>query len=134
MSELDNMDSKQLELLISAAQFKLLKRRAEEARARGETFASLGDIPGKEGHVHNFQEVRTIGTEYHGFGKRPVQYECTDEGCQERAYSCPNCDFVPGEPLKRKYDEIDVLSGSAGYEHLCRVCGVKLGRTVMMRS
>lgn len=40
-----------------------------------------------------------------------------------KAYFCDDCDgWVSGTPIKEKYDEIDILSGSKGYRLRCGIC------------
>ncbi|MEX1063878.1 MAG: hypothetical protein WD898_00930 [Candidatus Paceibacterota bacterium] len=44
------------------------------------------------------------------------------------------CGWVKGEPLEKSYDEIGPLSGSAGSELFCKICGKRLCRIVAIRS
>jgi hypothetical protein len=56
----------------------------------------------------------------------------------EIAYLCLNphnsCGWVKGNPEYKNYDDIGFLSGSAGTEYYCKICGKFLGKKVYRRS
>jgi len=60
------------------------------------------------------------------------QYRCVGKigstACFETAYRYRTCGFVPGDPAERNYDELGPMSGSAGIDYSCRICGGHLGR------
>lgn len=60
----------------------------------------------------------------------------------ERAYLCAGfhnqepekgCGWVKGSPIKREYDSIRALSGSAGYKHYCYLCNTEI-REIQLRQ
>jgi hypothetical protein len=56
----------------------------------------------------------------------------------EVAYLCfepqNGCGWVKGNPEYKNYDDIGFLSGSAGTEYYCKICGKTLGRKIYKRS
>jgi hypothetical protein len=54
---------------------------------------------------------------------------------QEIAYWCSvEKRWVQGAPSGEEYDDIGVLSGSAGLSLFCRSCGQEIGKEVRLRS
>jgi hypothetical protein len=52
----------------------------------------------------------------------------------DNAYFCMGCNWVLGVPRTEDYDNIGFLSGSAGVNFYCKICGMKIGRFVTIRS
>lgn len=50
------------------------------------------------------------------------------------AYTCPRCGIVLGRMSENRYDDIGILSGSAGVEFKCVICGRLMGRRVFVVS
>jgi len=135
---LESMSVQELSAMKGNIDWVIKKKRAEDARKKGETFARLRDVPSRDSHKHNFRWVAYIDKESVGITKQvypnrtpPSVYGC---GCGEQAYSCRNCDYVPGTPEETKFDTIEALSGSRGTKYSCRICGDELGKLVTEES
>jgi hypothetical protein len=75
------------------------------------------------------REVRTaIIKEYFTNEKR--QFYIADS-----AYFCNmGCNWVLGVPETGNYDDIGFLSGSAGVNFYCKICGMHIGQKIYKRS
>lgn len=51
-----------------------------------------------------------------------------------KAYDCPQCGIVLGEPHKEQYNDLGILSGSKGMKYNCYVCEQELGREIHVIS
>jgi hypothetical protein len=103
-----------------------LKRKVKNGRERGLSFEKLEDIPAAKDHAHDLKRVS---------GEGAIEtHRCSSKGCFEKVYHCPACSYVPGEPERRPYNDIGVLSGSKGIDYSCGICGTHLGRVVLVRS
>lgn len=127
---------------------KSLEKRTEK------TFERLSDIPGEDGHKHNFVKKNSInfyGKSWGGIretkdGDIPSYYECE---CGEKVYSCPNCNYVLGSPERRQVgsrpmgrrippcdrNPIGDLEGYKepyGEEYRCKICGEFLGQFIIV--
>ena len=128
---LEAMDLTQLQGLQAVLMGLIHRRRKEQARKEGRTFARLKDIPSPEGHTHKFRFVEYLG-DFRLKGD-PARYECE---CGGRAYSCDNCGYVPGEPRGGRFDTRSPSDGrgSFGTQEVCIVCEEVLGRETFGHS
>lgn len=104
---------------------KIKKRRAEIGRHNGDCFEKLEEISCDLHPEANFIRDDSID--------EPPTFHCSE--CRlGKAYRCPVCGFVKGEPEKVSYNNLAPLAGSAGYKLICRICGTKLKRVATVRS
>lgn len=137
---LKSLSLEELQALGGAIGYEIRSKNIEKARKDGRIFRRLKDIPSSPEHAHKFKKTGLIDSEFPGVRgvvpgirriRAPSTYACE---CGERAYSCTNCGYVPGEPIEGKYDNIEALSGSSGLVYHCRECNVELGRKVFAVS
>ena len=157
-----NSDSKlkKIEMQISALRYKAVERRREIAKKKGIAADSIDElvckkhpgagweikeqIPGsKFSSLYALNKGLAEGKKISGEPKDMNIYLC--KGCKsdndtnvrmspQMAYDCPVCGAVIGEYDKNNFDNISLLSGSAGTSYSCRICGTKLGEIVLKQS
>lgn len=110
------------------------------ARRLGWTADTLEDLRSEAGNP--FVEEPQYGRER----VRRAREQGGDEYNEEWAYLCVNpyawgfadppkgCGWVRGVPDERPYDDIGMLSGSAGTKDYCRICGGLVGENRYMVS
>jgi len=121
----------------------------EIARRKGITASTLKELKSKSGKP--FVEVkskRTFGQDYRTAavkGEVPAELKKLNLPMQirETAYLChemyskkktDSCGWVKGNPIARSYDDIGILSGSAGTQFYCKICNKMIGDHVTIRS
>lgn len=106
---------------------------------RGEIATTLEGLKSKRGRPFVPME-RFPGRRY---TQAVVQVEAPFSLAVETAYLCKgiyqeedpdSCGWVKGEPNERSYDDIGVLSGSAGHRYYCRICGKQIGEVYLIMS
>ncbi|MBN2142543.1 hypothetical protein JW711_04395 [Candidatus Woesearchaeota archaeon] len=113
------------------------KRLKQLAYKEGRAAASLDALVCEHHKGAGFAKTGTIEGSYTFSGDlSPLKtYEC--KGCQKdesldlfqrtKVYECNICGFVKGEPVRQPYNELGMLSGSAGERLYCEVCSSRLG-------
>ncbi len=116
----------------------------EELQLKRQTAISEGLMAGSleelfPGRALHFEEIE--GEPKIALGYLKDEFESADALKKKelmpsaRAYFCKHCgDWVEGSPRSEKYDDIDRLSGSTGYNLFCIICEAKIGRIIGMRS
>ena len=95
-------------------------------------FEAVREIPGSQ--FSNYTHVVENGKVYIKAGKKLKIYECKqckeDKHALEKtlAYECPACGIVLGEPYKKPYNDIGLLSGSSGENYFCSICNSQIGQ------
>lgn len=102
----------------------------DRARERGYIASDLADLrstdgrPFVEGHGHGDLRMATVEGEVPLMGERA--YWCGHESFSREKVE--GCGWVLGLPRESAYDDIGMLSGSAGSEYHCKLCSSYLGR------
>jgi hypothetical protein len=113
------------------------------ARKKGITAATLDDLKSKSGEP--FVEEKEKKGWGHDYRMATVTADSPITGkplVTETAYLCCDmfsnndsggCGWVKGQPIQRAYNDIGFLSGSAGYNISCKICGKLIGqhKTIM---
>ena len=106
----------------------------EIARKKGITAEKIEDLKSESGKP--FVEEKPKGYWGHEYRRAVIAEEKTFGPHVETAYLCQgiyvkddpdSCGWVIGSPIEKKYDEIQVLSGSRGTRYYCRICGKQIG-------
>jgi hypothetical protein len=121
----------------------------EAARKKGITAATLDDLKSKSGEPFvEEKEKKTWGREYRLAtvtedspitGKSMVTetaYFCCDmfSVFSKENENSDGCGWVKGQPIQKAYDDIGVLSGSAGYNIFCKICGKLIAQHKIVMS
>jgi len=138
LTEKEKEEIRQLDLKIAAAQLKRASYLRDVFRSRGLIAPTLEELKSDSGEPFIREErIRDVwGYDY----EKASAIKKTRVGLlvKERAYLCremfdekdgdPNgCGWVKGEPSPVLYNNISLLSGSAGTEYYCQLCGKKIG-------
>ncbi len=126
----------ELDAEIAGIQHKKILLLRKAARESGLTAPSLEELKSKSGKP--FRELERQSSYKKAVvrrGTRPVNF------IEESAYLCQpmhaemmpkgiieECGWVKGNPVGGAYDNIGPLSGSAGIEYYCKICGTLIGR------
>lgn len=127
-----------LDVEIASIQHKKILLLRKAARESGLTAPSLEELRSKSGKP--FQELKRHSD--YSYRKAVVRRNTKPVNfIEESAYLCQpmyaemmpkgmieECDWVKGNPAREVYDNIGPLSGSAGTEYYCKICGTLIGR------
>jgi hypothetical protein len=124
---------------LSAKKLDLIR---DSARRQGLIADKLQDLKSESGNPFIEEKPRSKG--FGGEGYRIAVVKGKFGNAEEAAYLCEEmysfgkdssgCGWVRGNPRTENYDDIGVLSGSAGVNYYCKICGRLIGRDVHVRS
>lgn len=124
--KINYLRAKAIELGFAATELKDLRSE------KGRSFEEREKVPHRWGELRKAHEVLESGEDTY---KQEWAYFCgfTDSfGKQEKIHI--GCGWVRGWPKDQEYDDIGVLSGSAGIRFSCQICGMKVGEDQQMVS
>lgn len=132
----------ELEQKISAAQKERVSFLREIFRRRGLIAPTLEELNLSSGR--HFVKEKPRGMRGQDYGRASVIIETKFGPLVEvSAYFCKemdlredpdSCGWVMGEPEAREYNDIGLLSGSAGTQYCCRICGKMIGEHQLVVS
>jgi hypothetical protein len=112
------------------------------ARRLGIIADKMEDLKSESGNPFVEDRSRIIGLGENGYRAAVVRGYLGS--VEEAAYLCEEmyssggggsgCRWVKGNPQTENYDNIGALSGSAGVNYYCKICGQLIGRDVNVRS
>ena len=137
----------QIGLAVFDAQLSIVLRQKvlylrEIAKRKRLTAPTLEELKSKSGKPFvEVKSTRMLGDDYRSaeakeevsFGKAKLLLERTEQAylCYESSIfskeDTDSCGWVKGMPVEKKYNDIGVLSGSAGIRFYCKICGKKIG-------
>ena len=131
-AEISALNEKMEELII-----KKLDLIRSSARRQGLTSDNLNDLRSENGNPFIEEKVGDKG-----FGRNGYRIAVTKKEAgkiRETAYLCRNsegdgCGWVRGNPRIENYNDIGVLSGSAGVNYYCKICGRFIGKEALIMS
>ena len=102
----------------------------EEAKQKGLIVNLIDDLVCEKHPNSKFEGIEIGGAIINPEIKKYVCKDCKYEGHPHtQAYDCPECGIVKGEYTSSPYDNLGPLSGTAGLNYNCRLCGAFLYQT-----